>query len=94
MGKIMFHTGKFFYIHIEIVCAFPDILKMGIWKGAMKSLGRTLLLITEVGLNLMNSYGGCDRAIVFSSYLLYRVLDWAPCECQRTTPITSQYWFK
>ena len=43
IGKIMVRTGKKFCYHIGIVCVTcPNLLKMGIQIGAMKSLGRIL----------------------------------------------------
>ena len=43
MGKIMLRMGKKFCLNIGIVCvACSKILQMGIQKGAVKSLGRTL----------------------------------------------------
>ena len=42
-SKMMFWTGNMLYNHIEIVCVTClNILKMGVWMGAMKSLSRTL----------------------------------------------------
>ena len=44
MGKINLWTGQWFYNHVKIVCVTCLIsLKMGVWTGAMKSLGGTLL---------------------------------------------------
>ena len=42
MDEIMLETGKKFCYHIGIVCdTFPNLLKMGMRTGAIKSLGRT-----------------------------------------------------
>ena len=42
-GKIILQMGENFYNHIEIVnVTCPNILKMGVWMGTRKSLGRTL----------------------------------------------------
>ena len=63
-GKIMLWMDKIFHKYIEIVCATcPNILKMGIWMGAMKSLSRTLTTILEMTLRLQLNLPGAYKFV-------------------------------
>ena len=56
MGEIMLRTGKEFGYHKENVCVTcPNLPKMGIRTGTMKSLGRTLKFISRLDSGLYES---------------------------------------